>query len=112
MFFGTASGNSEMSLPQSDSRRRRTERTALSEPILIERFWKTRAGASVEIRLKSYEGRAFLDVREYQTSTDGKSVPTKKGVTVAIPRIPELAHAVSKAYEKAIDIGLLKAIKP
>jgi hypothetical protein len=76
------------------------------EPVVVSQFWKNRRHDAVVVSLRSFEGRDFLDVRTHAMK-DGKLVPTAKGVTVAIPRIPELAQAVTKALGQARDLGLL-----
>jgi hypothetical protein len=81
-------------------------RQAIAEPIEIAKFWKNRRHDAIIILLRSYEGRNFLDIRTHEMK-NGCLVPTKKGVTVAIPRMGELAAAVTKALEKARELGLL-----
>jgi transcriptional coactivator p15 (PC4) len=83
-----------------------TARQTIAEPIEIAKFWKNRRHDAIIVSLRSYEGRNFLDVRTHAMK-DGCLVPTPKGVTVAIPRMVELAAAMTKALSKARDLGLL-----
>ncbi len=84
-----------------------TERPTLPEPVVISEFWANRHGESVRVQLREYEGRALVDVRKHFTATDGKLQPTKKGLSIAIARLPDLAGAINKALSKAIELGLI-----
>jgi hypothetical protein len=79
----------------------------LSEPIIVSEFWATRNGQSVRVQLREFEGRALVDVRRYFTNKEGVLQPTKKGISLAITRLPDLAAAINKAQRKAIELGLL-----
>jgi hypothetical protein len=83
------------------------EITALAEPVEF-RFWKNRGGEAVVVSLRSYQGRALIDVRQSFTNKEGKLQPTSKGVAMAVLRLPELAAAINGALNKARELGLLK----
>jgi hypothetical protein len=83
-----------------------SRRIPIPEPIIISRFWKNRRHDAVEVSLKSYEENNLCDVRTY-TLRDGVLVPTTKGVSVVIARLPDLAKAINKAMAKAKELGLL-----
>jgi Transcriptional Coactivator p15 (PC4) len=83
-----------------------SRRIAISEPIIISRFWKNRSHDAVEVSLKSFEGMNLCDVRTY-TMRDGGLVPTTKGISVVLPRLPDLARAINKALAKARELGLI-----
>jgi hypothetical protein len=59
--------------------------------------------------ISTYEGRNVAGIRLYTTSQDGKMLPTTKGVTMAVERLPELATAINRALRKARQLGLLPA---
>jgi hypothetical protein len=82
---------------------------ALAEPVKVAEFWKNRKGESIRATLVTYEGRNCFDLRQHFTAHDGRMQPTKRGITVAVLRLPELAAAVSKALAKAIELGLIEA---
>jgi Transcriptional Coactivator p15 (PC4) len=82
-------------------------RNPLPEPIVIDRFWKNRRKDAVIIQLSSYEGHNLVDLRTHSMSSDGKLLPTKKGLAVSILRLPELAKAVNKALVRARELGLI-----
>jgi hypothetical protein len=84
-----------------------SRRIPITEPIIISRFWKNRAHDAIEVSLKSFEGNNLCDVRMY-VMRGGVLVPSTKGVSVVIPRLPDLAKAVSKALAKARELGLLE----
>ena len=82
----------------------------LSEPIKVAEFWKNRKGDTIRITLESYEGHDLASVRQFFTTTDGKLAPTKKGVSIAIARLPYLADAIMKALAKARELGLVAEV--
>ncbi len=81
----------------------------LIEPIVVAEFWANRHGESVRVQLREFEGRALVDVRKHFTDSAGKLQPTKKGISVAIARLPELANAISRAMAKARELGLIQS---
>ncbi len=84
-----------------------TARPTLPEPIEW-RFWKNRwRRDAIAVSLSTFEDRNLISVRTYTTSTDGKMVPTTKGVAMAVARLPELAAAVQKALVRARALGLI-----
>lgn len=82
----------------------------LAEPIEIAKFWKNRGRSeSVHITLSEYAGHSLINVRVWQTGSDGVDRPTVKGIAMAIAKLPELARAIVKAEAKAKELGLLEA---
>lgn len=86
---------------------RRRDPKLLPEPVVIERFWRDRAGIAIVVSIEPYDGSNLLHCRKYFTAADGRLLPTKSGVTVPILRIPDLARALAKAERKARELGLL-----
>jgi hypothetical protein len=84
--------------------------THLSEPIKIAEFWKNRKGETIRVTLENYEGHDLVSVRQFFTTADNKLAPTKKGISIAVARLPDLAAAVTKALEKARDLGLIAGL--
>src|SRR5262245_28888661 len=82
----------------------------LAEPLVISKFWKSGRDRknSIVVSIRSYEGHTFLDCRLFDTNSEGQSVPTAKGVTIGMRRLPQFADAVAKALAKARDLGLLE----
>lgn len=80
----------------------------LAEPVIVSEFWANRRGESVRISLREYEGIALVDVRRHYTAKDGVLRPTKKGLSIAIRRLPDLNAALAKAEQKARELGLIK----
>ncbi len=65
----------------------------------------------LRIALKEFKGRHYLDVRTYcePYSDEGQGrVPTKKGVTVPLAKLPELIEALQKTEAEARAAGLLR----
>ena len=59
------------------------------EPIVCSEFWRNRRGESVRVQLYEYEGQVLVDLRVHCLS-DGKLVPTQKGVSLVVRKLPEL----------------------
>ena len=79
----------------------------LPEPIEW-RLWKNRQRRdAIVVSLSTFEGRNLISVRTYTTSRDGKMLPTAKGVSLVVLRLPDLAKAINKALERARTLGLL-----
>ena len=86
-----------------------TVRPTLAEPIEW-RLWKNRQRReAIVASISTYEGRNVAGIRLYTTSQEGKMLPTTKGVTMAVERLPELATAINRALKKARELGLLPA---
>jgi Transcriptional Coactivator p15 (PC4) len=83
--------------------------TRLDQPVIISEFWKNRGGETVRIQLREYEGAALIDVRVHYIDKDGKLAPTPKGLSCSVRKLPDLVKGLTKAMERAIDIGLLAA---
>jgi len=84
-----------------------TERPTLPEPIEW-RLWKNRQRRdAIVVSLSTYEGHNLIGVRMHTTSQDGKMLPTAKGVSMMVARLPELAKAVELALAKARELHLL-----
>jgi hypothetical protein len=84
-----------------------TEKPPLDEPVIVSEFWVTRSGQSVRVQLREFEGRALIDLRRHYTGKDGTLQPTKKGLSIAVTRLPELVTAINKALGKARELGLI-----
>jgi hypothetical protein len=84
-----------------------TARATLTEPIEW-RLWKNlQRRDAIVVSLSPFEGKTIAGIRRYTTSQDGKMLPTTKGVSVVVARLPELATAINRALAKARDLGLL-----
>ena len=63
----------------------------------------------VHVALTEYKGHDLFALRVYVDSEDGKEkIPTRKGLTVSVKLLPELAQAVNAALLEAEKAGLLK----
>ena len=61
------------------------------------------ATEQLQIAVKTYKGKSYLDLRIFYTTDDGQSwLPTKKGVTVAPDALLTLKDAVEKAAEELL----------
>jgi hypothetical protein len=73
------------------------------------KMWRDRRGNALIFALRSYEGRAYGDVRIYYTNSSGVLAPSPKGITFALNKLPEVAKALSKMCAEARELGLLKS---
>jgi hypothetical protein len=79
----------------------------LPEPIEW-RLWKNRwRKDAVVVSISTFEDRNLIGIRIYTTNTVGKMLPTGRGMSLAIGRLPELAAAVNSALRKAKELGLI-----
>jgi hypothetical protein len=80
----------------------------IAEPIEICKFWKSRDHRThVRIEISEYQGHALVNVRIWETGSDGIDRPTVKGIALAIRKLPTLAGGINKALERAREIGLI-----
>ncbi len=64
----------------------------------------------LRVALKRYKGHDYVDIRTYVEpyADEGQGrVPTKKGVTLALTKLPELIAALQQAESEARAAGLL-----
>jgi Transcriptional Coactivator p15 (PC4) len=79
----------------------------LSEPIA--KFWKSARDrrAHVRVELSEYEGHPLINVRVWETGSDGIDRPTKKGIALTVGKLPELHAAIGAALAKARELRLI-----
>lgn len=82
----------------------------LAEPVIVSEFWANRRGESIRVQFRTFEGMVLLDVRKHYTGADGKLLPTRKGLSLTIRRLPDLNAALAKAEHKARELGLIKPV--
>ncbi|MCR5260468.1 MAG: transcriptional coactivator p15/PC4 family protein [Candidatus Gastranaerophilales bacterium] len=59
------------------------------------------ATEQLQIAIKSYKGKSYLDLRIFYTTDDGQTwLPTKKGVTVSPKDLTTLKDAVEEAMKE------------
>jgi hypothetical protein len=82
-------------------------RATLQEPIEW-RLWKNRQRRdAIVVSLSTHEGRNLIGVRLHTTGQDGRMVPTTKGVSLLVERLPDLHAALSRALARAQKLGLI-----
>jgi hypothetical protein len=79
----------------------------LAEPLTIDSFWINRAHDALVLTASTWKGHNLIDVRKHTMNAAGKLVPTPKGISLKITRLPDLAKAIDKALRKAHELGLL-----
>jgi hypothetical protein len=86
-----------------------TERPTLTEPVPIAKFWKSPRDrtAHVRVEISTHKGFDLINIRVWETGTDGLDRPTTKGIALTIGKLPELHAAINKALAKAKELGLL-----
>lgn len=61
------------------------------------------ATEQLQISLKTYKGKSYLDLRIFYTMDEGATwLPTKKGVTVAPDHLEQLKDAVDEAMTELL----------
>jgi hypothetical protein len=81
-------------------------RPTLDEPVTVSRFWANRSHDAIVTTLQTFADRNLIDVRTHAMSR-GRLVPTQKGISLTVLRLPELAKAINKALAQAKELGLL-----
>ena len=71
------------------------------------KMWRDRRGNALVFGLRSYQGRAYGEVRIYYTNSAGILAPSPKGITFALSKLPVVAKALSKMCAEARELGLL-----
>ena len=86
-----------------------TARATLPEAVEIAKFWKSRDHAEhVRVDLSEFKGHVIINVRIWQTGSDGIDRPSTRGIAMSVRKLPELASALAKAETAAIALGLLQ----
>ena len=69
-----------------------------------------RKNSTEEVRatLSEFKGRQYASVRAYVEADSGEWVPTKKGLTLPVDLLPELARAVRLLSEEVVKRGLVE----
>ena len=62
----------------------------------------------VRVQLSEYRGHYYVDVRVFVVIDVVKRGPTKKGITLAVEKLPELIAGLQAAEREALQSGLLK----
>jgi hypothetical protein len=81
-------------------------RITLPEPVTVSRFWKNRQHDAIVTTLGTFEGHNIIDVRTHCMS-QGRLVPTQRGISIVVLRLPDLHKAICKALKQAKELGLL-----
>ncbi len=106
-------GTTDLNLRPSSSSRAAASRqhtahpSSLPEPVEIAKFWRNRKHEAVLVSLREYGGRCILDARVHFEDKEGRLQPSKKGLSILVARLPELAAAITKALAKARELGLI-----
>lgn len=76
---------------------------------LIATIEKSRS-RDVRVRFVEYQDRPYLDVRVFAVvDATGDRVPTRKGVALAVRKLPELIAALQQAEVEARKAGLIQS---
>jgi hypothetical protein len=82
-------------------------RPKLSEPVIVHRCWVNRQHDALIVSLSTFQDTNIVDVRKHSMTRDGRLVPTAKGIALKVTRLPDLLKAITKAVERARELGLL-----
>jgi hypothetical protein len=85
-----------------------TRKPELAEPVVVDRFFANRRKDVITTTLQAYKGHLLVDLRKHIVNREGITVPTGKGITVKITRLPDLAKSITKALAKARELGLVE----
>jgi hypothetical protein len=65
----------------------------------------------IRVSITEWKGAQLLSIRVWFPAADGEMRPGKDGLAVRIDRLPELADAIGKAHDAAMEAGLYDAVK-
>jgi hypothetical protein len=84
-------------------------RPKLVAPVPIAKFWKSPRDRTRHVRLEisEWQDHTLLNIRVWQTGSDGVDRPTKQGIALTVSKIPELARALARAETTAREMGLI-----
>jgi hypothetical protein len=84
----------------------------LAEPLVVFQLWRGRLRSEcIRVTMQRYKGVAIVDVRIFFTTKTGHMQASKKGIALAIAKLPELRKALEKAEAKAIELDLIEAVQ-
>jgi len=63
--------------------------------------WPRQKGEVWRLRISTFNGRPFVDLRVFYRGRSGDYLPTKKGVALGVSHLAELADGLSLALEYA-----------
>jgi hypothetical protein len=81
-------------------------RPRLDEPVIVSREWLNRQHDALVVTLSTFNDINIIDVRKHSMSR-GKLVPTPKGIAMKVTRLQDLLKAITKAVERARELGLI-----
>lgn len=67
-----------------------------------EHWIEKREGERVRVAINEYQGKTYLDIRQFFENQEGEWRPTQKGVTLPLEAIPEMIEAL-QALENSPD---------
>ncbi|WGR91848.1 transcriptional coactivator p15/PC4 family protein [Bradyrhizobium sp. ISRA443] len=79
----------------------------LSEPVIVHQAWLNRRHDALVVTLSTFKDQNLIDVRKHAMNREGKLVPTAKGIAMKVTRLPDLLKGITKAIEKARELGLI-----
>jgi hypothetical protein len=91
---------------QTNPPKRARRGVTLPEPVTVNSFWRSRKHDAIVSRLGTHHGRNLADIRQF-VMIAGKLVPTPRGFTLPVLRLPDLHKAIVKAMKEAGALGLL-----
>ena len=62
-------------------------------------------GKELRIRLRPYDGRLIIDLRNFYLGSEGEMLPTKSGISFAIGKLRPIITALEAASDRAEEIA-------
>lgn len=82
----------------------------LAEPEVVFQTWKGRQRTEcIRATLSRYQDRPIFDLRIYFTTKTGHMQASRKGITIAIAKLPQLRKALERAEARALALNLIEA---
>jgi hypothetical protein len=71
--------------------------------------WQLNRHDRLRVSIEEYHGFPLLNVRKWFEAEDGSIRPGKRGISLAVAHLPQLAESIVKAAAVARAVGLIAA---
>lgn len=73
--------------------------------------WPKNQREVIRVELSEYRGQPLISARVWFHGDDDQLLPSKSGISISIKHLPQLAAGIAAALDRAIELGLVGALK-
>jgi Transcriptional Coactivator p15 (PC4) len=107
--LGKQGGSTMNTITIDDARNTKLPPTQAASALLVIGEESLNSRDTLRVAFDEFEGRRVIDIRKFYRRQDDELRPTKKGLTLAVERLPALAELIAAALDRARADGLLPA---